>query len=319
MSESLLLTLGSFAAVWASVWLLLMMVLLTLHRPFRPVLFRLHPASASAVLLTLCAAPFLVSLLGAVLLYLPQTESALVSQHCHEDCAAHAPVTASLAVAVTGLAASGLLLVLLAGRAARHLVRAMQLTRQLRPLSRSQGAGYRELDSGQPVVFTLGWLRPDVYVSRGLIDRCDNSDLQVILAHERAHRRRRDNLRILIGRLLCLVAPLSWKQRVLDDLELLSEQACDFAAARRFGTVSVAGTLVRVKRILQDTFMDSPELQRFTGAEVEARVRALLGSGERVLLGPLQLGILLAVILTLIVLGVEPMHHATEWALGLID
>lgn len=319
MSESLLLTLGSFAAVWASVWLLLMLVLLALHRLCRPMLFRLHPASASAVLLALCAAPFLISLVGAALLYLPQTESALVSQHCHEDCAAHAPVTASPVVAATGLAATGLLLVLLARRAARHLVRAMRLTRQLRPLSRSHGEGYRELDSGRPVVFTLGWLRPEVYVSRGLTERCDDSDMQVILAHERAHRCRRDNLRILIGRLLCLVAPHAWKQPVLNDLELLSEQACDFVAAQRFGTVSVAGTLVRVKRILQGTFMDSPVLQRFTGAEVEARVRALLGSGERLLLGPLQLGVFLVVILSLIVLGVEPMHHATEWALGLID
>jgi hypothetical protein len=146
---------------------------------------------------------------------------------------------------------------------------------------------------------------------------CDGTALNVILAHEKAHRVRLDNLRILLGRLLCLVAPPVFKRSLLDDLELFSEQACDFSAAQRFGTVPVAETLVRVKRMIQAGPASSPLLQRFTGAEVEARVHALLNAGRYVELGPAQLSALLLLILTLVVMAVEPLHHVTEWVMSL--
>lgn len=317
MPDAVVLTAGSFAMVWIGAWLALTLLLLAVHRLSRPLLLALHPAGASAVLLTFCAAPLLMSLSGSVLLYLPVAESVLVGPHCHEDCGAHVPATASLPVALLGLAATGFILLSLSWRVVLHLRESARLTRQLRSLSETDaGGGFRELESGQPLVFTLGWLRPEVYVSRGLREQCDGNDLGVILAHERAHRLRLDNLRILLGRLLCLVAPPTLKRRLLDDLELLSEQACDFSAAQRFGTVSVAETLVRVKRIVQSGPVASPVLQRFTGAEVETRVHALLDAGRYVTMGPVRLSLLLLLILVSVLLGVEPLHHGTEWILS---
>ncbi|MEX1197521.1 MAG: M56 family metallopeptidase [Pseudohongiellaceae bacterium] len=318
MADGAVLTAGSFAVVWIGAWLMLTLLLLVVHRLLRPLLLALHPAGASAVLLTFCAAPLLMSLSGSLLLYLPVAESALVGPHCHEDCSAHVPLTTSLPLALLGLAATAFILLLLSWRVFVHLRESARLTRQLRLLSGADAAnGFRELESDQPLVFTLGWLRPEVYVSRGLRDQCDGTDLQVILAHERAHRLRLDNLRMLLGRLLCLVAPPAFKRRLLDDLELLSEQACDFSAAQIFGTVPVAETLVRVKRIVQSAPAASPVLQRFTGAEVETRVHALLNAGRYISLGPARLSLLLFLILVFVLLGVEPLHHGTEWILSL--
>lgn len=318
MSEAAVLTAGSFTVVWIGAWLVLTLLLLAVHRLSRPLLLALHPAGASAVLLTFCAAPLLMSLSGSLLLYLPVTESALVGPHCHEDCGAHVPVTASLPVALLGLAATTAILLMLSWRTFVHLRESARLTRQLRSLSDpATGGEFRELASGQPLVFTLGWLRPEVYVSRGLREQCDGSDLRVILAHERAHRLRLDNLRILLGRLLCLVAPPVLKRRMLDDLELLSEQACDFSAAQRFGTVPVAETLVKVKRMVQSGPTASPVLQRFTGAEVETRVHALLNAGRYIELGFARLSLLLVLILVLVLIGVEPLHHVTEAVMSL--
>jgi len=317
ISEASMLLAGSFAVVWISTWLLLMLLTLIAYRWLRPLLHALHPGSASAILLMLCAAPFLMSLGGSVLLYLPGAESTLVGAHCHEDCAAHVPVTASASVAVIGLLGSTALILLLGWRLLLHLRFATRLTGQLRLLSENRPGGYRQLDSAGLLVFTLGWLKPDVYVSRALRDHCEENDLRIILAHEQAHRRRLDNLRMLLGRLLCAVAPVRWKERLLADLALFSEQACDFAAARQFGCVPVASALVRVKRMIQvSPALDGAVLQRFTGADLEERVRALLGSGSRVSFSPRQLAALALLVLTCIVLGVEPLHHATEWVLG---
>ena len=314
MMSEWLLTSGSLAAVWLTVWFVLACLLMALHRLLRPVLHGLHPASASAVLLMLCLAPLLMSLGGAALLYLSGSDGLLVDAHCHDDCAAHVPLVSSVSVAAAGLGTAFTILVLLFGKALRHARSVSQLGRQLECLAEGR-RGYRLLQFRQPMVFTLGWMRPRVYVSRGLLSQCDARELGVILSHERAHRRRLDNLRLLTGRLLCVILPGWLKQGLLDDLELFSEQACDFAAARRYGAVPVARTLVHMKRLLQ-RMPATAGVQAFTGSEVEMRVHALLGRDRRLLLGRMQLLGLLGLVILVVLAGVEPLHHATEWVLG---
>lgn len=310
-------TLGSFAAVWLILWVLLALALRVGYVAVRPALMRLHPSSGSALLLALCAVPLLFSLAGTILVYLPADGSLLIEPHCHDHCAHHAPVTGSSWLIAGGLTASAAILILLIWRGGSTVYRSLGLQRQLTSLSRAQERGYRELDSDQPLVFTLGWLRPDIYVSRGLRAGCASDVLGVMLHHERAHRRRLDNLRMLAGRLMCLILPGPLKARLLADLHLLGEQACDFAAARAYGELQVAETIILAKRLLAAGALRGAAVQHFTGSETGARVEALIHAERRVRLGPVPSLLLVLMAAGLVIATVEPLHHGAEWLLGI--
>ena len=81
--------------------------------------------------------------------------------------------------------------------------------------------------------FTTGWLRPRVFVARELAERLSADELTAVLAHEAAHVRRRDPLRLSMFRLLSRT--LFWMpalRRLADDLADEAEVAADDAAAR---------------------------------------------------------------------------------------
>ena len=80
--------------------------------------------------------------------------------------------------------------------------------------------------------FTLGWLRPRVYVSRELAVILPFPELTAVLAHERAHLTRRDPLRLAVLRFVSRA--LFWipaLRRLADDLADEAEIAADDAAA----------------------------------------------------------------------------------------
>jgi beta-lactamase regulating signal transducer with metallopeptidase domain len=53
-----------------------------------------------------------------------------------------------------------------------------------------------------PLAFCAGFARPGVYVSTGALELLDEQALDAVLAHERHHARRRDPLRLAVGRVL---------------------------------------------------------------------------------------------------------------------
>ncbi|HUF26989.1 MAG TPA: M56 family metallopeptidase [Gemmatimonadaceae bacterium] len=80
--------------------------------------------------------------------------------------------------------------------------------------------------------FTIGWLRPRVYVATGLADRLSRAELESVLAHERAHVVRRDPLRLsLLHMLACALFWLPMFRRLASDLADEVEVLADDAAA----------------------------------------------------------------------------------------
>jgi Zn-dependent protease with chaperone function len=81
--------------------------------------------------------------------------------------------------------------------------------------------------------FTVGWLRPRVYVAEAVADRLGPDELQALLAHEGAHVARRDPLRLSLLRFLALT--LFWLpalRRLADDVADEAEIQADDCAAR---------------------------------------------------------------------------------------
>lgn len=88
-------------------------------------------------------------------------------------------------------------------------------------------------DPGHPA-FTMGTLRPVVFLNPGVLERFDGGELEAILVHELVHVRRRDNLRqwLQVGAMPML--PLAVVQLF----------AAKFVASAWFSLFAVAGTLV---------------------------------------------------------------------------
>jgi beta-lactamase regulating signal transducer with metallopeptidase domain len=94
---------------------------------------------------------------------------------------------------------------------------------------------------------TAGLLRTYVVVSKGLVHTLSSRELRAVLAHERAHTRRRDPLRLLVGRVL---AAHLWFLPAAQDIRVRAEcgyeLAADRHAVRRFGRSALASALLSV-------------------------------------------------------------------------
>lgn len=183
------------------------------------------------------------------------------------------------------------------------------------------------INTGYPVVAVVGVLRPRLVIDVRVLRACSGDEVRAILAHERGHMRRWDNLR----RLLFAAAPGPVGAPGLAEAwgEATEEAADDFAAAGGADTrFHLATALLRVSR-LAPAAGDTAGWQRqlpasalYRGEGIEHRVRRLVDvpashGGHRRSLTPLM-----ALIAT-VVLGAafalqRDLHDAMEVAVAIL-
>lgn len=310
---------GSFSLVWLLIWLVLSCLFGLVYPLIRQRLRRIHPGQGSILLLYYWSGPALLSLISTVLLFIAPLEGVAVSEHCHGVCVDHVPLVHSPWLAGAGLCLLAVLVAALTVHFSLSLLRGIKMRRQLKLLA-TPDQGFQRVNTAVAAVFTLGWWRPEVYVSTALLSHCQDHDLSVILEHEKAHLMRRDNLALLLVKVFTLVLPRAWQHDVLADMHLLCEQACDFVSARRHKPVDVAETLVRIGRLLKAQCSSQVEfLSRFDGSDLELRVQALLDIAQRKRLAGWQLGFLLLLTFVLIYCALNPLHHGVEWLIEILE
>lgn len=125
--------------------------------------------------------------------------------------------------------------------------------------------------------FTIGWLRPRIYVAHSLADRLDAGQLSMVLAHEGVHAARRDPLRVSLLRFL--TCTLFWipalrrlSEDIVDEIEI---QADDQAAAGQ--PLVLASALLTLARGLRDSAIPQAAVGFQRRCLLERRVRRLLG------------------------------------------
>ena len=101
-----------------------------------------------------------------------------------------------LGVELAALALMAAWLVLFGRAVRRTLADAERLSSVSRRIGLA-GADVRLLDASHPAAFVSGLLRPQIYLSRSLIDSLDAAELRGVLLHEQHHRRTRAPLRAL--------------------------------------------------------------------------------------------------------------------------
>lgn len=162
-----------------------------------------------------------------------------------------ASVLALLLVATTAVAVARFTCEVRADRRLRREVRnrAVLPDGDVRRLARRAGLAERVtvVPANESFAFTHGLVTPRVVVSSGLVRVLDTDELAAVLAHEAAHVRARDPLKVLVARVLMA------REFYLPALRHLSrtfvagrELAADRQAVCRCGTRPVAGALMQV-------------------------------------------------------------------------
>ena len=309
---------GSFATVWVGLWFLLACLLALVYPWMKDRLLAWHPALASNMLLLLLACPLLLSFSCTLFLFLPMLETALVSSHCHDNCATHVPLVAIPEVALLGLGVVTAILAVFLVQIAKNLRATLRLQKQLLSLAKPDGE-YLALADKQAFVFTLGWWKNQIYVTEGLKQHCSEEELAVVLAHEKAHTRRYDNIRLLLATVFTSVLPARISRPFLDDFHLMIESACDFEASERFGELKVAETLLKIQKLspAQCAIGSTVISTAFTGSEVKQRITALIQGRalSRLQRASFQLSLLLLMAVSLGL--VQPLHHGVEYLFAL--
>jgi len=199
---------------------------------------------------------------------------------------------------LTILAVSSVLLTVGLFRMSVYLVKTLTSTNRLicslgdlvteRRISLDCGSGMQQIpvnvisSDEKRAAFSMGWLKPAIYMTSALIESSTPPALDIILRHELSHCRRRDPLRIM---LLNAVSELLWFVPVIkpqvDNWTLAAEMACDKSALDAgHDKLDVAKVLVELAAppILAGHHA-SPALSSIRD-HLEFRVKSLLGENS---------------------------------------
>lgn len=115
------------------------------------------------------------------------------------------PTLNAAAAILLAFAALGAAVLIVTVRAALHQVRAHRRLVRTLPVAGSlpDHPAVSVIDSGMPLAFCAGWVRPRIFVSSAAIEQLSEDELRAVLAHEQQHRALRDPLRLAVGRVLC--------------------------------------------------------------------------------------------------------------------
>ena len=206
-----------------------------------------RPEAASRWLLLQALQAPLCAGLATLALLSPAAAALLVPEHCHGPrCLPHAPEITllspgGLAIATASFLGSSVLLLAAIAVATRTRQRLRLLARLSEPR-----ASFQQVDSPRPLAWCAGLWQPRIFVSSALLNSLSRNEMELVLAHEACHARRRDNLRRLLahGSSICWPRPL--RQQLLTDLDRQTEQVCDAEAARRHGSHRLVSLLTRL-------------------------------------------------------------------------
>jgi Zn-dependent protease with chaperone function len=275
----------------------------------------LLPVFAAGALLLAASLPSLVALA------VPRLDHCLTHDDGHAHlCFVHLPKLGVRPTLLLTLVFCASYVMIRAGFAAAGMIRATRVVGALiRTGEHRCDLGVIVIESPGPIGFAAGLIRPRVLLSRGLLDSLSEQECAVVLAHERAHVRRRDALVTSIVRALCVFQLPPTKRWLLSELEIAAEQVCDEEAAALVGDrVSVAATILTVERAAHHAVPPFGSVAvAFGQRAVERRVESLLASPKRPRTLRAPAAWLIAAVVALLTIA-DKVHHLTESALSFI-
>ncbi len=204
--------------------------------------------AAFCILLYGLLAPVAASV-ALIVLSLPDFAFSFIADHCHDlDCAPHRlQVTLTTVQAVTIVSILLSLLIGVCAMIALQLFSSRNKLKTLNGLAESTSSAYKVLDSKAALAWCSGLFNPKIFISRRLTETLTKEQMQIVLAHEYAHVRRKDNLRKWVIHWVTIAWTKRYRIRIRQDLSDYTEQVCDLEAMRSqqetFGITAVMETL----------------------------------------------------------------------------
>ena len=171
------------------------------------------------------------------------------------------------------------------------------------------------IDATFPIVAVVGLFRQRIIIARSVLERCAPEELRAILAHERIHIDRHDNVR----RAIFSAAPdvLSWlpiSDRLIAAWHDSCEEAADNGADRlgERGRVLLAQALIRVARLapVPPAVHDLPASALYRGEDLNRRIHRLLAPPVAVAIPSRRLRYAVAIGMTGAILAIKPIHRS---------
>jgi Zn-dependent protease with chaperone function len=233
--------------------------------------------TAAADLLALRLLPVAGALLFVLTVILP----AFLTHEPHQDREAVGPWVLLLAVFAVLTLGHGIGRGWRAWRAARSLLRACG------PAKRcvvENGYRVQVVDIAQPLIGVIGGWRPQVVTAECIISACSPDEFRQVVAHEAAHLRARDNLKLLL--LLACPDALAWTplgtalaERWRTEAEFAADQHASGNDRKR--RIELASALVKVARLSGAGVATRNALTMAVALDdVEGRVRQLLSPAD---------------------------------------
>ena len=248
------------------------------------------------------------------------------AQHCAADtgqhftlCQWHAPQISLPDWLAAGVFAASALVMVTIGIGALRLFRAHRKMQFIRRMARRQPDGHFTLPIQQPMAFAAGLFRGEAVISEGLSRSLTATELDIVLAHERAHIKRRDMLLTVVTNSLARLQ-LPWIGRALRNAwHLAVEQRCDQQVAQQTGNrLAVADCLLRVSRLRLSGATDPTDAAacHLLDGDLPARINALLHEPTSARMAPiLSMGSVEFMALTGLLLSGPQIHHWMEMLL----
>jgi hypothetical protein len=187
------------------------------------------------------------------------------------------------------------------------------------PRTLDGGGLLHEVQAEFPIVAAVGTFRPRFVAARQVVDALSAAELDVALAHERAHVRARDNVkRLALSALPDVFGSFPDGQWVEASWEQAAERAADREATRgsRERALELCGALLKVARLIPEgAGMPAPFAALHAGGDLADRVSRLLEDPKPVEAGggrPLALVVGACVALSLLLASLGTVHEITE-------
>lgn len=219
------------------------------------------PLSRSVVARAWLYAPLWVPILLLFATMVPGLVAAAIGQgdHCefrlahhHHLCLLHPPHSSGHLFTWVVPLVLGLVALPALARGLSRTVKEWQLAKSLLAISvpSSLGPDVRILEDSTPLALTVGWRRPTILLSRGLLSSASATTLDIILLHERAHMHRDDVRWAILDHWFGQLYPESVAAPLLRQIGIAREQSCDRQVAVHLGNAHVvASALLEVARL----------------------------------------------------------------------
>ncbi|MGW6298077.1 M56 family metallopeptidase [Peribacillus butanolivorans] len=160
------------------------------------------------------------------------------------------------------------------------------------------------VNADQPLAFTLGFRRPFIVFSTGLIQLLDFDELEAVVEHEAFHQKKYDPLVIfilqLISQALWFVPLTKW---CYENYKIISELLADKYAINKMGTeLGISAALLKlIKHSCSDK--SSPVLVHFSNESVNYRLQELVDPKSTIPLRADMTTIFVSIYVLIILLG----------------